>query len=674
MSSASGDPAAKPTGASGVPVFEKSKYTSKNENPHLNIPEHVYFQPQYWHWNIQTKYPARCTLEFKSMQDAINSLNSYIEMGIIDTIDNQADVEAESVAESLANYTKHIDTSGIPTLTCKHTSASGGPAAKPTRASGVPVVGKTKYMSKNENPHLNIPEHVYFQPQYWHWNIQTKYPVRCTLEFKSMQDAINSLNSYIEIGIIDTIDNQADVEAESVAESLANYTKPIDTSGTPTLNCKPTSTSGDHAVSTGTSSGATQTVHRTIDIPTDNMSENKRKHCDDETTELIERKQKKIRDEITASGVPRCREDFTSKKKNLDLNIPKNVYHKNNCWRWKLLKYGESIQCKVRFSSMQEAIVSLNKYKDKGIIDITKPIDTSGTPTLTCKPTSTSGDHAVSTGTSSGATQTVHRTIDTPTDNMSENKRKHCDDETAELIERKQKKNRDEITASGVPRCREDVTYKKKKLDLNIPENMDYQDNYWRCKLREYYKKICMPCGHWCCGKRNCLICDPLGYWSIKLRCVLRNALIRNIGVKNSFSGVKKSGASLTYFGVKSFQVLKAFIQSKMDTHNATASPSNQMEWNKIDIDHIRPIAEFRRRGIIADNELLNHYTNLQPLSPEDNNFKRDKWTSEDEVFWRENIIKQDDFRVIYNPYTRDSVQTNRATTSSGASASNTNK
>ena len=75
------------------------------------------------------------------------------------------------------------------------------------------------------------------------------------------------------------------------------------------------------------------------------------------------------------------------------------------------------------------------------------------------------------------------------------------------------------------------------------------------------------------------------------------------------------------------------------------------MEFKNIAIDHIRPVAEFKRRNITADNELANHYTNLQPLFPLDNGAKSDKWNSDDEIFWRENIIKQHDFRVIYNPY-----------------------
>jgi len=166
-------------------------------------------------------------------------------------------------------------------------------------------------------------------------------------------------------------------------------------------------------------------------------------------------------------------------------------------------------------------------------------------------------------------------------------------------------------------------------------------------------RATCVPChGSQICEhnkqRRYCETCDPLGYLTARLRKSLRSALDRVSEIKDS--------ASLAYFGVESFDDLRSFLQSKIDIHNATASPSEQMEFKNIVIDHIRPVAEFKRRNITADNELANHYTNLQPLFPFDNGAKSDKWNSDDEIFWRENIIKQHDFRVIYNPYPRVGV------------------
>jgi len=61
-------------------------------------------------------------------------------------------------------------------------------------------------------------------------------------------------------------------------------------------------------------------------------------------------------------------------------------------------------------------------------------------------------------------------------------------------------------------------------------------------------------------------------------------------------------------------------------------------------LDHIRPIAEFKRCDVAADWALAHHFTNLQPLLPSDNAFKSDKWDSECEDYWRTHIIRKPDY------------------------------
>ena len=68
-------------------------------------------------------------------------------------------------------------------------------------------------------------------------------------------------------------------------------------------------------------------------------------------------------------------------------------------------------------------------------------------------------------------------------------------------------------------------------------------------------------------------------------------------------------------------------------------------------LDHIRPIAEFKRCDVAADSAFAHHFTNLQPLLPPDNAFKSDKWNSECEDYWRAHIIHKPDYHEIFNPF-----------------------
>ncbi len=45
---------------------------------------------------------------------------------------------------------------------------------------------------------------------------------------------------------------------------------------------------------------------------------------------------------------------------------------------------------------------------------------------------------------------------------------------------------------------------------------------------------------------------------------------------------------------------------------------------------------------------LCNHFTNLQPLLHEDNAWKGDFWSKDDEKYWHENIIFQPNLTSIY--------------------------
>ena len=72
------------------------------------------------------------------------------------------------------------------------------------------------------------------------------------------------------------------------------------------------------------------------------------------------------------------------------------------------------------------------------------------------------------------------------------------------------------------------------------------------------------------------------------------------------------------------------YIMSKM---------TDSMTLDIIHIDHIKPVSKFDFENIDEVYECC-HWSNLQPLLKHDNLKKNNKWSKEDEIFWRNNIIK----------------------------------
>lgn len=75
----------------------------------------------------------------------------------------------------------------------------------------------------------------------------------------------------------------------------------------------------------------------------------------------------------------------------------------------------------------------------------------------------------------------------------------------------------------------------------------------------------------------------------------------------------------------------------------------NNMTWDNIHIDHIKPIRAFKKQEDTEHAECA-HYTNLQPLLAEDKLSKGGRWSQVDENFWRKNILRNDLFLKIYTP------------------------
>jgi len=110
----------------------------------------------------------------------------------------------------------------------------------------------------------------------------------------------------------------------------------------------------------------------------------------------------------------------------------------------------------------------------------------------------------------------------------------------------------------------------------------------------------------------------------------------------------------LEYLGADSWPQVLMHLQKKRDNWNIVHSHA-PMTLTNIDLDHIRPISTFKRNTGAAQKLLCNHYTNLQPLLHEDNNWKGEVWTVEDEKFWHEHIILKPAFKDIYYPKTAPS-------------------
>lgn len=150
-------------------------------------------------------------------------------------------------------------------------------------------------------------------------------------------------------------------------------------------------------------------------------------------------------------------------------------------------------------------------------------------------------------------------------------------------------------------------------------------------------KRLCLECkGSGICEHNTrfdiCKICN-LKKCLIKLQrdCVKRIIKISTKVVKNKHT-IEYLGCSIDYY--------KNFIFSKM---------TSEMNIDNIHLDHIKPVSTF---NLDNESDLMEccHYTNFQPLLIKDNLKKSNKWSEIDELFWRENIIFNDDFKQLYIP------------------------
>jgi hypothetical protein len=138
-----------------------------------------------------------------------------------------------------------------------------------------------------------------------------------------------------------------------------------------------------------------------------------------------------------------------------------------------------------------------------------------------------------------------------------------------------------------------------------------------------------------------CPICHSEDYAQRRICNVVGSALKR--------LGLKKTMSYLEYLGADSWSQVLRHLALKRAAWNAL-HPDVPMTLTNTALDHIRPVSSFKQNGVGAQTLMCNHYTNLQPLLHEDNSWKGEFWSLEDEKYWHHNIIMQPSFRSIYYP------------------------
>jgi hypothetical protein len=119
--------------------------------------------------------------------------------------------------------------------------------------------------------------------------------------------------------------------------------------------------------------------------------------------------------------------------------------------------------------------------------------------------------------------------------------------------------------------------------------------------------------------KRSCKECNPL----LVLVNLQRNSIYRVLKRSN----LSKTQSTIEYLGCSAEHFMD-YLKLKM---------TPDMTMDNIHIDHIKPVSRF---NLDDPDEFLDccHYTNLQPLLAKDNLEKNNKWTENDEIYWKENI------------------------------------
>lgn len=139
----------------------------------------------------------------------------------------------------------------------------------------------------------------------------------------------------------------------------------------------------------------------------------------------------------------------------------------------------------------------------------------------------------------------------------------------------------------------------------------------------------------------TCPVCRPSDYMQRRVVKAVSGALKR--------LGLPKTEPMLTYLGADTWLQVLQLLDAKREAWNSLY-PDTPMTPTNTALDHIRPVHAFTDEGRGAQALLCNHYTNLQPMLHEDNAWKGDNWSAEDERVWHERIILKPEFTGVYYP------------------------
>jgi len=146
--------------------------------------------------------------------------------------------------------------------------------------------------------------------------------------------------------------------------------------------------------------------------------------------------------------------------------------------------------------------------------------------------------------------------------------------------------------------------------------------------IHKKIKSFCSDCdGNMICShnieRKICIICEPDIGFVINCRKKLRKILIHDTSVCRDEKLFEYLGCSITEF----------------KKHMNNFYPLSELT-KDIHIDHIKPISAFK---FPDDKELKMccHYTNLRLVKADINLEKNSKWTVENEIDWKNNIIEK---------------------------------
>lgn len=125
----------------------------------------------------------------------------------------------------------------------------------------------------------------------------------------------------------------------------------------------------------------------------------------------------------------------------------------------------------------------------------------------------------------------------------------------------------------------------------------------------------------------------------------VKTAVTRSLNALNAYN---TDISLLDYLAVDSWDEIVTYFEQKRTRWNET-NPTRPMTLTNSQIDHIKPTSSFKNKSLGMKMYLSNHYTNLQLLLQDDNQWKGSHWSSEDELIWKTKIALQQ-FNHVYFP------------------------